>query len=225
MCLAIYCPAGCTVPEEIVYNGLVANPDGAGYAVQTGASLRVRRFDASVTPGQFLESWLASQRANPAGNAILHFRWATAGDISRAMSHPFRVGRFAVAHNGHISGLRLRAGESDTAAFVRTIAPAILHSGRNFSRKVAARSLEVSAGAGNKLLALPVFGPAIIAGESAGFWEEGLWYSNDSGHYSPLAWPGESTGRGLDTWGYPTLDTIESSYTPANFGRATMWEK
>lgn len=226
MCLAIYCPAGLAVPQDVIECGILNNPDGAGFAVQTGAGLRIRKFGPDVAPGRFLASWNSVRAASPGGNAILHFRYATAGSVDRAMAHPFRLGRWAIAHNGHISGLKEKQGESDTAAFVRIVAPAILHSGSNFCATLAKHSLEVSAGRGNRVLALPICGPAIIAGESLGFWGDGVWYSNYSGHW--LDTPQESSklaSSDFDEWGYPTAEALRNYYDGANSWLRTTEEK
>lgn len=192
MCLAIYLPAGAELPEEVIENGLCENPDGAGFAVQTGAGIKSRRFGPDIAPDRFSRSFDTVRTRYPDGNALIHFRWATAGAVTAAMAHPFRVGRWAVAHNGHIGGLKYKPGESDTAAFVRIVLPRLLTlPATNLSSCV-----EIAAGPGNKLILLPPTGEAIIAGESLGYWIDGIWYSNLGG-FDTL---GEGASYDLTGW-------------------------
>lgn len=70
---------------------------------------------------------IRARRPDPKSGMILHFRLATHGHRDEYNCHPFISPHGAIiAHNGVFSGLRLHGGESDTRAWVRTIANPLL---------------------------------------------------------------------------------------------------
>ena len=114
---------------------------------------------------------------------LIHFRWATHGLVDKDNCHPFKVAPdLAMIHNGIISGIEgVDALTSDTNAFVKHyVGPMNRGNPRIIYSEYGKLVLEKLIGSGSKLVFLNKKGKAVIINESAGNWENGVWYSNDS---------------------------------------------
>ena len=187
MCLIIVQPMESPqIPNYILRNAWAENDDGAGYMFAVDGQLIIRK------PFHSFRAFRRAYRADYAahGNVapfILHFRIATHGKLDKAGTHPHRVnGDLGLAHNGILSFLHPAKHESDTALFVRAV---LAH--RSTADILSAdylASLEMLIGAGNKLAFLSATGEIAIVNEEAGFWDNGLWYSNSSAWYRSVAY-------------------------------------
>jgi glutamine amidotransferase len=181
MCLAIYQPAGKSIPESYLRTGFEGNPDGAGFMYfDDKGKLQVEKF---MQFDQFIERyescWLMHGEKSP---FAIHFRWATHGSKNLLNVHPFMVNEnVSVMHNGiidcHIDDHEM----SDTASFVKNYLGALPE---HWYDNEYLFDMVQQYTQGSKLI---VFTDtpgseycAYILNEDAGHWNNGVWYSNAS---------------------------------------------
>lgn len=171
MCLAIAKPAGKTLDKADMHRAYIANPDGCGFAVRSKGKIRVAK--GLWTFAEFWERFAPVQHLE----ALVHFRMASAGSITPAMAHPFKlVDGSALIHNGHLS--RYGYGHvSDTAHWVASVLNPLLMRHPEALRDVLMRTLLEDSIGNSKMVILPKTGTPILLNEEAGIWEKGIWYS------------------------------------------------
>lgn len=125
MCLIVYKPKGLDWDWEALESGFYANPDGAGVMFPLGGNVKIERgFWEPEHLVSYLEKVELKERP-----AVVHFRWATHGDVDVTNCHPFplqpNVSKettmetgIGVAHNGIIGGMAGKGPYSDTLLFV-----------------------------------------------------------------------------------------------------------
>lgn len=183
MCMLTYFPAGSLPDATALANGAELNPDGHGYAVVTAQGIVVgKSFDFEES----LESFTRLRNEHPAGPALFHSRFRTHGKTSRANIHPFIVnGRpnTVLAHNGILpSSVQpgRRQAKSDTRIFAEDCLGKSIPA--RFDDAATRRSLEHWLGSFNKVVVLTVdpqyAEQSYLFNESAGIWDDGIWYSN-----------------------------------------------
>lgn len=135
MCLIIYKPALCKLPDEDVLEmSFLANPDGAGVMWSDGKKVYIEKGFLDVDS---LLTFLSTDDAVTCHNVVIHFRIATAGMVDVKNCHPFPVAsdmemfkytslecETAFAHNGILHGPWSKSELktwSDTALFVRDV--------------------------------------------------------------------------------------------------------
>jgi|GEM_PF-2701268 len=191
MCIIAVLPKGKTISRDEFAACWDRNHDGGGimYAVRG----RVQTHKGFATESAM---WAAYQkiRSSHKGTIALHFRIATSGGINEKMCHPFTVGEYAVMHNGVLSGLGAER-RSDTCVLAQDVLGK-LPDGWAVNRGTL-RLLECyMRSERSKLVVMRPNGEAVIVNESAGQWDKGRWFSNDS--YRP---PMRSTWRRETLWG------------------------
>lgn len=179
MCLIIYSPTGQMVERDVFDYAQAVNSDGIGIMSRSGVEKFVGR-KCKKRAWRYLMKLLNDSPSTPFG---VHFRWRTHGDVTLANTHPYLapMSDAAVMHNGIIASTQHKATgkESDTAIFVReSMAFAPDRSDPHYETYY--KSVATAIGYENKLLVLHrVTGQFTLVNEDAGFWNEGLWYSND----------------------------------------------
>jgi hypothetical protein len=181
MCLAIYQPAGVSIPEEHLREGFKNNPHGAGFMYfdekRNVCSYRSMHFDAFID--EYETAWAEHGRHSP---FAIHFRWATHGTQDINNVHPFYMNKsVCVMHNGIIDCIIEDKKMSDTAAFVRDY---LGNLPRNFQDNEYLFDMVEQYTSGSKLIMLTNDPQAkycaYIFNENAGHWHEEVWYSNSS---------------------------------------------
>jgi predicted glutamine amidotransferase len=201
MCLAIYKPAKIEIPEDHIFRAEQSNPDGMGLAWVQNNRLHIKK--GIWCPYEFNE--IVQEIAE--FQAIIHFRYATAGQVDDVNCHPFKYRNVAMVHNGilpHFSGCDRY---SDTYHFFESIKH------RNpFNAKLKAK-IEREIGR-NKLIFLNAKGQASIYNESQGYWEGGAWYSNECCFYATP----DPDDDGFDPYGdeFPSIK-VGGWWVPATF--------
>jgi len=126
MCVIVYKPKDVTIDRETLHDCYLSNPDGIGYMHYPNGDRRVR-----IHKGMDIES-LITELDEIDGEAVIHFRLATHGEVDEANCHPYPVThdesilgaddvtvRAAIAHNGIIRKWADQKDKwSDTARFV-----------------------------------------------------------------------------------------------------------
>lgn len=182
MCLAIYKPAGVEIPADRIARAHTQNPDGFGYSypADSGECMMLAK-------GVFTrEAVLAMARDIPKEKpALIHFRFATVGEINRVNSHPFAFSDWAMVHNGpQIAPGFGNAKISDSRDFAHKLAEFPFT-----SIKSAKDRLLANIAAGNKVAFLSARGECVILREELGTWKDGAWYSNECAfprEYAPI---------------------------------------
>lgn len=128
-----------------------------------------------MTSSSFKEEYhkLLATGAHERGPMLLHFRIATAGQVSGPNTHPFKVKGGAVIHNGYL----WNGGRNDVMSDTRKWA-AMLHN-RLTADVVAKNKFDLNLAAGsNRLAFLYDGGEYVIINEDDGVWDEGVWFSH-----------------------------------------------
>ena len=115
MCLLVVKPPGVVIPDDVIHKACVVNPDGMGIAWHDGDKVNVVK--GFFRPDDFIHLITKVRKFS----AIVHWRFATHGGISRENLHPFWISDGALGHNGIISSLDEKSGRSDTAVFVEDV--------------------------------------------------------------------------------------------------------
>lgn len=193
MCLALYKPAKATLSKKEMQTAFKANPDGAGFAYYDPTLRRVeiqRGYFTFDTLWQDLEPIMADKCP-----LILHFRWATHGDVNVDNCHPFALADGALIHNGIISGMGTSTytssnkyyqtatcattacddDRSDTREFVEDYLDGMTVNVLRGAKKLIEHTIGYS-----KLVTIHDDGSVIIFNENSGHWRGGVWYSNNS---------------------------------------------
>lgn len=173
MCLLIFKPESATVPASYLHAAHRANRDGAGIAYHTGRRVAVEK--SPRWNGFDVERALKRIGSAP---AIIHFRLATHGSVTRDNAHPFPLPfGYAAAHNGVINGLECLPDESDTRAFLRVhVSPYLDESGEIPPSLVSLWEKEI--GSANKVALMSPGGEVTLVNAKSGTWLDGVWYSN-----------------------------------------------
>lgn len=177
MCLIIASPYGTLASNEVITNAWSHNDDGWGLMVaRDGKTVEVWR-------GMSLKGLKAKLSEAESFPHAIHFRFGTHGNRRAIQNcHPFPVGSgMFLMHNGIINGIPIiHPTLSDTwhlAALMKA----------SFATRKALRAsltdVGKEIGKGNKLVLLAPDGVIDIVNESAGAWENGIWYSNEYSKY------------------------------------------
>ena len=175
MCVLVYKPAGIVLDEKSkddLSRAFDANKEGAGFAWRDGKiHMRKAYF-------KFEDFWASFTHHVQNQEAVVHFRLASKGKVSRENTHPFFVKDFGiVAHNGTFHGLG-NTEISDTREWINTVlVPLLTEIPKALQSKTFLDMLDVYCSY-NKLVLLPFKGERIIINEERGAWENDIWYSN-----------------------------------------------
>ena len=179
MCIAIYKPAFKVISKEILKECFDSNKDGCGFAYINTDHLGVKRIKVykSMFFNKFYEKYERAIRLNPDSPFIIHFRIATHGTVDTFNCHPFWINNNTVfIHNGIISGVSKDDKKSDTQMFNEEF---LQHIDSTLLLKDGpVKKLIEKFVIGSKLVVLNVEGDVSIYNESAGNWNDGVWYSN-----------------------------------------------
>lgn len=178
MCLLIYKPAGHTISNESLESAWQANGDGAGVGYLAADGMPM------MDKGYFkLKGLKRVLRQLDEVDTLIHFRLATHGLIDEDNCHPFVVNdTFLFAHNGILSDLMEEPIRSDTRIFSEDILAELLHNQQQvwaWQKTLLEMALGTSKGAVLSSKGI------VLLNESAGVWDQGVWYSNKS--YKPVS--------------------------------------
>ena len=181
MCIAIAKTIHAALDRDVLQRCFERNPHGAGFAVAKDNQLIVEKgyfnFD------EFWENFNAIQHGVP---AIVHFRYASAGEINPRNCHPWLIDKnHAMIHNGTLWGFVCDNSElSDSGLYTKLVLRPIFRKDKGFWKtKHGKFLLSEPLGERNKMIILSNKGEFSILNESAGEWdneiEKNIWYSND----------------------------------------------
>lgn len=176
MCIAIYIPANKQISRKTIYTCWKANSDGAGFMYSKDNNLVVEK--NLFSPRAFYQKYKIAADRNPGSNFVMHFRWATHGEININNCHPILLSNKSIGfvHNGILRDLPDDPVKSDSVIFRDTILEKLPR--RFMSNKLLIVLLEKYIGNYNKIILMNKTGSVVILNEEAGLWHDGCWYSN-----------------------------------------------
>jgi len=164
------------------------NPDGAGFMYADGKRVRIRK--GFMTFESFTDSLNAELDGLDTTETavVMHFRIATHGKVKPEICHPFPISsepdelrktrtesRFAVAHNGVISGRFTNDNWSDTMDFVADVMTPLMRMNPSFMHSSDAIDL-LEGACDSKLAIMDNSGDIALVGSFIE--DEGVFYSN-----------------------------------------------
>ena len=180
MCLIVFQPLGDEpLSDDILSNGWVGNPHGAGFMFAVEGKLIIRKAFFSL---KHLRKAYAADHATYGKDSpfVMHFRWATHGGKGANNVHPHALagGAVGLVHNGILWDYESfgNVNDSDTVTFCRTVLacrPVDNLMSEDFNKVLAGLI-----GAGNKLVLMDGAGNVSIVNADEGKWEGSRWYSN-----------------------------------------------
>ena len=184
MCLLITQTNNTAISKEKLRNADENNPHGIGFTYSNGNKLIIEKFRNF---SKFYSRYIKALKTHgKKSDFLIHFRYSTHGTSDGVFNvHPFKVNnRLVFAHNGVIS-VKDDVKRSDTRVFNDTILKQLP---KNFLSNKATRELLGNFVSGSKLAFLDIDGNSTIINESAGHWDKGGWYSNDTYDYCGYAY-------------------------------------
>lgn len=176
MCLAIFKPAGVSVPPEHIKEGWITNSHGGGYGFVKDGKAVYRK--GLMKLRDFAQAYNEDAIANPDSPFLLHFRIRSMGDQDEINTHPHQIDGGILIHNGTLTGTGAvySNGPSDTKLFVDMFKSNLSYDFIDKHKEKWNKAI----GYGNKFAILYDDGRHQILNESMGVWEDGVWYSNRS---------------------------------------------
>jgi len=175
MCIAIFKPKDKTISKEILQTCYNSNKDGCGFAFIKDDTIYINKY---MKFEDFYNDYKEVEETSP---MLIHFRIATHGKVEVKNCHPFKLNnRMALIHNGIISGYGDKENKTDTQDFIDKVIGNI--SWKMWKNPSFIELVDKAIGY-SKLVILDVTGEHFIVGESKGYWDDGVWYSNKS--YQP----------------------------------------
>lgn len=186
MCVAILALPGKMLGNKELFSGWSSNPDGGGFAyVDVEGKLKVGK--GYMKYGEFKMALDEALQFRADDSPLLvHFRIGTSGTKDGNNTHPFEFTpekgpKGAMIHNGILftpSAARGGTGaekKSDTSVVVSELGTLF-----ELERLQARRDSVGNAIGSNKLAFLFEDKNYVIINEDRGFWEDGIWHSNNS---------------------------------------------
>lgn len=210
MCIIVMKPAGKTIPNERLETMWRKNSDGAGFMYAEDGKLHIVK--GLMTLERFKN---ALESVGQENKIVMHFRIRTQGAVKEEMTHPFWVNaNLGMAHNGTIAKVSSETTNlrSDSAAFAlmlsREYADPLVAIKNKFHRDM----IEAYIGSQNKLVFMDNTGDTWILNESAGTWEDGVWYSNTNFRASYSYYGSSSYYQNYNSHGVTYNSTTPSSF-------------
>lgn len=172
MCLAIFKPAGKSIPAEHIKNGWQRNPGGAGFAYIKSGKIQTQK--GFMTLNEFESAYYQAAKRNKKSPFLIHFRIPTMGSRNEENTHPYTFEHGVGIHNGtlHGTGAVYGVGDSDTKKFFDLFGKQM-----TFDNVTKLKDKLEAALGHNKFVLLYPDGRRIILRESDGFWHDDVWYS------------------------------------------------
>ena len=209
MCLIIASNAGVFPAADLIDRAAKNNPDGWGLV-----SLAPRgRFNVRKgLKSDGLDAAIAAAKGQP---YVLHFRWATHGSVCLDNTHPFKVGKAWMAHNGVLSIDKPTKDRSDTWHFAQWLRDHKFDPSWLGDEKWT-ETIENYPGTGNKLAFLDHRNGMTLLNERLGKWHGEYWLSNEYSAHPERDWK-KSVYSGL-------FRTSRYSTTADDGSEATKWD-
>lgn len=182
MCVAIVTNPGKSLTSAQLEAGWRINGDGGGFAyVKDNEVVIEKGFMNLVSFEKAYQS--AVKLYGEESPFLVHMRIRTSGTTNSNNCHPFRIRGGALIHNGVMftpAGNRAGQNPQDLKSDTRIFAESLHNILELEHVKKASEGIRKAIGYGNKVCFLYDNKEVVILGEAAGFWDDGIWYSNTS---------------------------------------------
>lgn len=179
MCVAIVTPKGQRIPTDKLLEGWQTNGHGGGFAYVKKGKVAIEK--GFMTYPEFEKAYLAAARKFADKSPFLvHMRIRTSGLTDKENTHPFKIKGGAMIHNGVLftpskDDEKNYKDFSDTRIFAARMYNVLTKDDIIISKKKLESTISW-----NKMAFLYDDGDYVILNEGAGFWVDGIWYSNRS---------------------------------------------
>jgi predicted glutamine amidotransferase len=180
MCIAILCPQGTQITAQQFQNSWDNNYNGAGFMYNDDNN-KLHVVKEMEDCDKLYKKYVKLVSKYPNATFVLHFRISNRGVINRENCHPFKVSNeLAFVHNGTITSVDKDDKRSDTNIFNRQILRKLPNADIKFLNNSAVKGVLEEFIGYSKIIFLDNNGQYALLNENDGYWEEGIWYSNDS---------------------------------------------
>jgi hypothetical protein len=180
MCIAILCPQGTQITAQQFQNSWDNNYNGAGLMYNDDNN-KLHVVKEMESCDKLYKKYVKLVDKYPNATFVLHFRISNRGVINRENCHPFKVNNeLAFVHNGTITSVDKDDKMSDTNIFNRQILRKLPNVDIEYLNNPAIKSILEEFIGYSKIVFLDNNGQYALLNEDDGYWEEGIWYSNDS---------------------------------------------
>jgi glutamine amidotransferase len=175
MCIIASIPQNKQISKATLKRCWENNPHGGGFMFTDGKKVHTHKEMSSFK--RYWREFLNKREQYPQSNFVCHFRISTHGKINETNCHPFLVNdKLGFVHNGIIRNAPVSPDYSDTYMFNATI---LQNLPKDFMGNVSVLTLiKEYIGSGSKLCFLSSDNRITFVNESAGVWDDGIWYSN-----------------------------------------------
>lgn len=177
MCVIIHKPEDALLGEDILRMCWNANNNGAGFMYATNNELIVKRGYMKF------KNFYKSYKSVEDKNMVIHFRWASCGEVSATACHPFKLSQnVAMVHNGHVNiPYCMEEKESDSLWLVKNIFKKFPENFIDRQEYIKIISMAVK---GSVLVFMNNTGKIVKIGEygslgDVGIYVNGCWFSNN----------------------------------------------
>ena len=181
MCVAVLCKPGKVISSAALCKGWMINDDGGGFAYVKDGKVVIDK--GYLNFNEFQKAYFkAADKYTDESPFLVHMRIRTSGHTNANNCHPFPIKGGAMIHNGVMfTPTGTRAGsKTDLKSDTRVFAESLYNILQLEHIKKEQQAIRQAIGYGNKLCFLYDNKEYFILGETAGYWVDGIWYSNTS---------------------------------------------
>lgn len=210
MCIIVAIPQGKQVSKSTLQRCWNNNPHGAGFMFTDGNKIVIHKEMTSFK--RYFKEYIHSKEQYPQSSFVCHFRISTHGKINEDNCHPFLVNsKLGFCHNGIVRNAPVSNDYSDTVMFNETI---LKNLPSDFHNNLAIMALiQEYIGSGSKLCFLTHDNQLKFVNEKAGYWDNGVWYSN-GGYREHNYW--DAGGTRVTNYGSTYSHTKTTHKSPKN---------
>jgi hypothetical protein len=182
MCIAILTTPGTYITKTQFQNSWENNYNGAGFMYNDDNN-KLHVVKEMLNWETLYKKYEKAREKYPNATFGLHFRISNRGVINRENCHPFKVNNeLAFIHNGTVMNVDSHHAKSDTNIFNREILRKLPQIDVDYLDNPAVKQILEEFIGRSKMVFLDNYGNFSILNEfeHGGYWENGIWYSNDS---------------------------------------------
>jgi hypothetical protein len=175
MCIIAAIPQGKQISKATLKRCWENNQHGGGFMYSDGKKIIIYKELTSFK--RYYRAFIEAKEMYSKSAFVCHFRISTHGKVNEDNCHPFHVyDNLGFCHNGIIRNAPTSNDYSDTYMFNETILKMLP---KNFLSNLSIMALiKEYIGSGSKLCFLSYDSKLTFVNESAGQWDDGVWYSN-----------------------------------------------
>lgn len=179
MCQIIVAPAGKKIDMNNLKKAQVHNEDGYGVSWYEDGEVKTHK---TMDFGRFCGIVAGLKKYSK----VVHLRYATVGDVTMGLNHPFEIPTGMLFHNGTISNLKPKYTDKKNSDS-KMLAELLDECDYDSILSIEPLITKIVGTTINRVVTMEHDGGITIINENLGMWDEGIWYSNDY-HKKPESW-------------------------------------